>query len=351
MKKISIIMPVYNSEKYLSKAVESVLNQDFEDYELILVDDGSTDNSTEICDQFAERYDQVRTIHKKNGGICSARNVGLDVAEGEYIGFCDNDDLFLPGLLRDNYSFAVENDVDLMRYCKIRRIEKANGTVRNTYVTLPDISIERNEYYKYYSAILKEDTIWTALYRKKIIDQYGIRFDEHFKYGVEDANFNLHFLLHSNKLGFNSKTYYLWIQREVHSTSRTFHREYLEDMLLNMDLENEFLNNVVSKKIDDVEKNVYFVNSYLHEALEYLNLQTCDLSMKEIEVYLKKMRNHPYFENKIDKFTFKKIKKLNYRVYITLYLFYKERYKSLYWLIKYGTAILEAFRFRKKKEK
>ena len=122
-------------------------------------------------------------------------------------------------------------------------------------------------------------------------------------------------------------------------------------MLLNMDLENEFLNNVVSKKIDDVEKNVYFVNSYLHEALEYLNLQTCDLSMKEIEVYLKKMRNHPYFENKIDKFTFKKIKKLNYRVYITLYLFYKERYKSLYWLIKYGTATLEAFRFRKKKEK
>ena len=71
MKKISVIMTVYNSEKYVSKAIESVLAQDFEDFELILVNDGSTDNSAEICDQFAEKYEKVRVIHKKNGGICA----------------------------------------------------------------------------------------------------------------------------------------------------------------------------------------------------------------------------------------------------------------------------------------
>lgn len=347
MKKISIIMPVYNSEKYLKNAVESVLNQDFKDFELILVDDGSEDDSSKICDYYEKKYVNVKVIHKKNGGICSARNAGLEIAEGEYVGFCDNDDLFLPGLLKDNYLLAIGNDVDLMRYCKIRRIEKANGTIRNVYSTFPDICIERKEYYKYYSEILREDTIWTALYRKKIIDQYGLKFDEHFKYGFEDANFNLRFLLHSNKLGFNSKTYYLWIQREVHSTSRKFHREYLEDMLLNMNLENDFLNNVVGREIDNVEMRVLFVNTYLHKALEHLCLKTCNLNISEIVVYLKKMRNHPYFEGKIDQITLKKIKKINFRVYLTLILFYKERYKCLFLLYKYGTATLEMFRFKK----
>ena len=123
-------MPVYNSEKYLSKAVESVLAQDFRDYELILVNDGSTDRSAELCDKYAENHDNVIAVHKKNGGICSARNAGLDIAAGEYIGFCDNDDVYMPHLLRDNYILAKENDVDLMRYAKLKRVEKDDGRVR-----------------------------------------------------------------------------------------------------------------------------------------------------------------------------------------------------------------------------
>ena len=110
MIKVSIIMPVYNSEKYLSKAVESVLAQDFQDFELIMVDDGSPDNSGAVCDSYAEKDARVKVIHKKNGGICSARNAGIDAARGEYIGFCDNDDLYLPGLIRDNYTLAKDHN-------------------------------------------------------------------------------------------------------------------------------------------------------------------------------------------------------------------------------------------------
>lgn len=124
MVKVSIIMPVYNSEKFLKKAVESVLNQKFEDFELILVDDGSPDASGSICDEFAEKDSRVKLIHKKNGGICSARNAGLKIAKGEYVGFCDNDDLYLPDLIEDNYRLAKENDVDLMRYAKIKGWKK-----------------------------------------------------------------------------------------------------------------------------------------------------------------------------------------------------------------------------------
>ena len=92
MASISMIMPVYNSEDYLASAIQCVLNQTMKDFELILVDDGSTDKSGEICDSFAKRDSRIVVIHQKNGGICRARNKGLEAANGEYVAFMDNDD-------------------------------------------------------------------------------------------------------------------------------------------------------------------------------------------------------------------------------------------------------------------
>ena len=98
--KISVIVPVYNSEEYLPDTAASILNQSFEEFELILVDDGSKDRSGKICDELAQKDKRVKVIHKQNGGICSARNCALKLAKGEYIAFCDNDDMYLPGLLK-----------------------------------------------------------------------------------------------------------------------------------------------------------------------------------------------------------------------------------------------------------
>ena len=97
--KISIIVPVYNSEKYLPETAQSILKQSFSDFELILVDDGSKDGSGKICDQLAAKDTRIKVIHKTNGGICSARNAGLKEAAGEYIAFCDNDDIYLPSCI------------------------------------------------------------------------------------------------------------------------------------------------------------------------------------------------------------------------------------------------------------
>lgn len=157
MIKVSIIMPVYNSEKYLSKAVESVLAQDFQDFELIMVDDGSPDNSGAVCDSYAEKDARVKVIHKKNGGICSARNAGIDAARGEYIGFCDNDDLYLPGLIRDNYTLAKDHNIDLMRYAKIKRLEKDDGSVWEIHAKIQDMFIEQKDFYKHYQNIRREE--------------------------------------------------------------------------------------------------------------------------------------------------------------------------------------------------
>lgn len=94
--KISIIVPVYNSSKYLRSCIDSILKQSLSDWELILVNDGSTDDSGEICDEYAVKYPAIRVIHKENAGVSEARNTGLVAATGEYVGFVDSDDTIRP---------------------------------------------------------------------------------------------------------------------------------------------------------------------------------------------------------------------------------------------------------------
>ena len=111
---ISIIIPVYNAEKTLERCVNSILSQDFTDFELILVDDGSSDKSGQLCQAFASRDSRVRVFHQNNGGVSSARNVGLDNASGKWITFCDSDDYVLPGwlsnfiLISEGYDLIVQ---------------------------------------------------------------------------------------------------------------------------------------------------------------------------------------------------------------------------------------------------
>ena len=92
--KFSVIVPVYGVEKYIDQCVQSLLIQTYKNYELILVDDGSPDNCGQICDQYAEKDNRIRVVHKKNGGLSSARNAGLDIAKGEYVIFLDSDDFW-----------------------------------------------------------------------------------------------------------------------------------------------------------------------------------------------------------------------------------------------------------------
>ena len=113
MPKISIIVPVYNVEKYLRKCVDSILNQTFKDFELILVDDGSIDTSGKICDEYNLKDNRIKVIHKENGGLSSARNAGLDIAQGEYIGFVDSDDWIELDMYEKLYKICKENDTDV----------------------------------------------------------------------------------------------------------------------------------------------------------------------------------------------------------------------------------------------
>ena len=101
---VSVIVPIYNSGKYLDKCIDSIVNQTYKNLEIILVDDGSTDNAPEICDEWAKKDERIKVIHQENGGVSKARNVGLDNVTGEYISFVDSDD------------YVVRNYIDFLYY-------------------------------------------------------------------------------------------------------------------------------------------------------------------------------------------------------------------------------------------
>lgn len=116
MTKLSFIVPVYNVAPYLRKCVDSLLAQDYEDYEIILVDDGSTDASPQICDEYAADYNNIRVIHQPNGGLSAARNSGVKTAKGEYICFVDSDDYWEPNVLNGLMAQIDRDNLDVLRF-------------------------------------------------------------------------------------------------------------------------------------------------------------------------------------------------------------------------------------------
>ena len=109
---VTIIIPVYNVEKYIRRCIESVLNQDYNHLEIILVDDGSTDSSGEICDEYAKKDNRIQVIHKQNEGLGPARNSALDIAQGEYVHFIDSDDYIFPGIIKKLHETCEKSQVD-----------------------------------------------------------------------------------------------------------------------------------------------------------------------------------------------------------------------------------------------
>lgn len=127
--KISIIVPIYNVEKYLLRCIESVLSQDYTDFELILVDDGSPDRCPQICDEYAKRDSRIKVIHKKNGGLVSARQAGFLLAKGKYILHLDSDDWLMPHAITTLYNYAEQGDYDIVRGCNRRVYDDGSYTI------------------------------------------------------------------------------------------------------------------------------------------------------------------------------------------------------------------------------
>ena len=208
MSKISVIVPVYNVENYISKCLDSILAQTHTDIEVICVNDGSTDNSGKILDEYASHDSRVQVFHKENGGVSSARNLALENATGEYIGFVDSDDYIDPHMYLSLLSALEEQDADIAE-CSIAYVYEngatKNGVVRKYHLT------DRKQILKAF--FLKEIGIinCTKLFRHDICA--GIKFSEEYKIG-EDSLFLYQALKNSKKIiGIDTVGYY-YLQRE-----------------------------------------------------------------------------------------------------------------------------------------
>ena len=205
--KVSIIVPLFNAEKFAKRCIESVLMQTFKNYELILIDDGSKDKTGEICDKYAEKDTRIKVIHKNNGGVSSARNTGLDMAKGEWITFLDADDWIEPNflLIVDNNS----NDSIDWIFAQWRTIWD-NGLPNEINNYEQEILFNNWEEIKnIWDKMANMDICrcpWGKFFRRSVIESYKLRFDNSLKYG-EDTVFNYEYLINIKGLSLCKKDY------------------------------------------------------------------------------------------------------------------------------------------------
>ena len=193
MAKISVIIPAYNAGETLRAAVESILSQQMPGLEIIIVNDGSTDNTDSVCHALAHENDCIHVITQKNSGICAARNRGLEAAGGEFIAFCDDDDQFWQGALKLLLQTAEDTHADIVRGgYELLRQRRDGGFAEQPHPAGTACSIEIGEPGRGGYGVFLQNSgpqfVWNALYRRTAL--LGLRFNERCSYGLEDFVFN-----------------------------------------------------------------------------------------------------------------------------------------------------------------
>lgn len=235
MAKISVIMPVYNSEIYLESAIQSVINQTFVDWELILVDDGSKDASGEICDSFSRKDTRIKVFHQNNSGISRSRNRGLTEAKGDFIAFLDNDDYYDINMLQRSYNVLKEYNADcvrcgvnLVKYDQQGQLKKTESREISHELILSGKEIFDN-YFMLKDTLLL-NTVWNGVYSSDFLRDNHIQFREDIKWGYDDQIFNFDILRYIKKMVVIPEKLYTWQIRENYSTSEKADISRLEEI-------------------------------------------------------------------------------------------------------------------------
>ncbi|MEE1075772.1 MAG: glycosyltransferase family 2 protein [Acutalibacteraceae bacterium] len=326
---ISIIMPVYNSEKYLDEAIKSVLSQTYSEFELLLIDDGSTDNSPAICDEFETKDSRIRTIHKPNGGVCSARNLGINEAKGEYITFIDNDDVYEKNFLEVMVNQLLVKKVDFIKCGRKNTTVDLEGNHIGYRVCAWNESkvYSKDEFLKEYYRLKASgimSSVWNGLYLKSFILENNLYFNETFRNGNEDVFFNNGCYIKCNSVAIISDVLYEHFYRNGHSTSLKYNEAQITTFIETVNLEEEFLAPI---KGEDTYKLIFMRNIRL--AFKYLNiapkgeLRENGIRLIEKGLPIKELENCSILKNsglsKIEKIDIWLIKKKYYNVFFMIH--------------------------------
>lgn len=207
--KLSLIVPAYNVAPYLQACISSIVANSFQNYELLLIDDGSTDETGLICDKLAQEYDKITVFHTDNRGVCSARNLGLEHAVGEYIGFVDADDLVAPRILEALVG-AMDMDVDVqLAACSFTRCTRDHAETHSDYRGAKTICTGRSIAEKILCGGYGVN-VWNKLFRQEYLKKYNIRFRPDCAC-AEDQYFTMDYLRHCRKAVFLDSALYFYI--------------------------------------------------------------------------------------------------------------------------------------------
>ncbi|MCI7792187.1 MAG: glycosyltransferase [Lachnospiraceae bacterium] len=245
--KLSVVIPVYNIEDYIGKCLDSVLAQTYQNYEVIIVDDGSTDGTAGVCDEYAQKDERIRVIHKKNEGVSVARNTGIDIATGEYFLFFDGDDFMEPYTMEELCKIALEKQADTVIY-GYHRYE--NGKVKETcYPRFEKTIYEKEDIveqvlpafiglsydkindwlnHKADALYVENPALWRTMTSAKLIKENNIRFLPGLKVG-EDTLFISTYLSYAKRCYIQQKCYYYLVTRET-STIFVYEKKPLQKL-------------------------------------------------------------------------------------------------------------------------
>lgn len=231
MNKVSIIVPVYNVEKYVSRCLESLISQTYKNIEIIIVNDGATDKSRSICEEYEKKDSRIKLINKENQGLGFARNTGLEYITGDYVLFVDSDDYVEKNLVEITYDLITKNNCDFIRFHNYREeLNTGNKIVRTTKLIegLYDKKMLNQNILYPIIGVLPEQTgddfigmsVWRNLYKTSIIKENNLKFVSEREFISEDVIFNINYFLLSNKAYVINTPLYHYIVNDSSLTSK-----------------------------------------------------------------------------------------------------------------------------------
>ena len=305
MIKVSVIVPVYNVEKYLAKCLDSLVNQTLKDIEIIVVNDGSTDDSQKIIDKYSKKYKQIKAYKKENGGLSSARNYGLKKVSGEYIAFVDSDDYVDKKMLEIMYQKITTDKLDIIA-CDILNVYE-NGkkeSIKSNY----HFSSDNVKNY-----LLAPAAACNKLYSSKLIDKIN------FKKGIyyEDLELIPKLVKYTNKIGFIEKDLYFYFQRNGSQMRELKFCDNLLDIFTVLESNKKEL---YTKYKEEVEY-MYITHLLRTATLRFLDYPNTDIYLKKINNEIK--NNFPNWNKNIY------LKKSSLKTKVICYLAYYKQYRFL----------------------
>ena len=306
MIKVSVIVPVYNVYDYLEKCLDSLVNQTLKDIEVIVIDDGSPDNSYEIIEKYAKDYPEIIKAYKKeNGGLSDARNYGIKYAKGEYIAFVDSDDYVKYDMYEKMYNRAKKDDLDIVLCDTIKLYENGKEVLIKSNLNYTDDVVK--------SYLLSSPMAWLRIYKRKIFDNFK------FKKGIyyEDIELTPRLVKYTKKIGFVSEGLYYYLQRDGSIMKQKEFKERLLDIFLVLDINKKTL----SREYPDEIEYMYITHLLRTATLRFLEYKGTDKYLKRINDIIKK--DYPNWKENVY------FKKSSIKMKIICYLAYKERYRLL----------------------